>query len=119
MILADTSVWIQHFRDADRPLARGLSSGIILMHPWVIGELACGNVPRRKTTMLDLGRMPKCKVALDAEVLRLLETHRLWGHGLGWVDLHLLASTLLSGCRLRTLDKRLAKAASDLGVGMA
>jgi hypothetical protein len=87
------------------------------MHPFVAGELACGNLRDRASILGDLDALPGSKLASNAEVLYLIEEHRLWGRGLGWIDAHLLASALLSGSRLWTLDARLAKAAAELGLG--
>ncbi len=116
MLLADTSVWIQHFRENNRKLAESLRRGLVLMHPCVLGELACGNLKKRAGTLEDLQTLPPAFAASDDEVLSLIERRRLWGRGLGWVDAHLLAAALLSGCRLWTLDKRLAEAAGALGL---
>ena len=117
MLLADTSVWIEHFRHGRAALVDRLMEGIVLIHPFVAGELACGSLKNRSDTLADLFALPHATAASDSEVLQLIEDHRLWGRGLGWIDAHLLASALLSNCRLWTLDVKLAKAASDLGVG--
>jgi predicted nucleic acid-binding protein len=116
MILADTSVWIHHFRQGEPKLARYLVNGMVLMHPFVAGELACGNLKHRASTLSNLLTLPAAVRANDLEVLRLIEDRRLWARGLGWTDIHLLASALLSKCGFWTLDKRLAKAAHDLGL---
>jgi predicted nucleic acid-binding protein len=116
MLLADTSVWVQHFRRGDTELADRLSEGLVLMHPFVSGELACGNLKARVQTLSDLSALPSARVASDSEVRHLIETRRLWGRGLGWVDIHVLASALLSHCRFRTLDKKLGEAAAALGL---
>jgi hypothetical protein len=86
------------------------------MHPFVAGELACGNLNLKHRTeiLCDLAALPAATRASDAEVMRLVYDRRLWGRGLGWIDMHLLASALLSHCRLWTLDKPLATAASEL-----
>jgi hypothetical protein len=117
MVLVDTSVWIQHFRRGEPVLIDRLSEGFVLMHPFVSGELACGNLRHRSEVLADLHALPPANLASNAEVLRLIEDRRLWGRGLGWVDLHLLASALLSDCGFWTLDQRLAVAAKDLGLG--
>ena len=114
MILADTSVWIQHFRHGEPALAGFLSDGLVLMHPFVCGELACGNLKNRSTVLSDLHALPSATSATTTEVLALIESRRLWGRGLGWVDAHLLASALLSHCAFWTLDKQLVEAAVDL-----
>jgi hypothetical protein len=116
MILADTSVWVAHFRYGEPRLADHLSQGLVLMHPWVCGELACGNLRNRERVLADLHALPTATMAADSDALTLIEDRKLWGRGLGWIDVHLLASALLSGCRLWTLDKRLAGATSDLGL---
>src|SRR5579863_4845772 len=118
MLLADTSVWIQHFRRGEPTLAARLSEGLVLMHPFVSGELACGNLKTRAAVLSNLNALPAAKVASNAEVLQLIEERRLWGRGLGWVDMHLLASALLSHCRFRTLDKKLGEAAAELGLDL-
>jgi predicted nucleic acid-binding protein len=117
MVLADTSVWIGHFRHGEPKFADLLSKGLVLMHPFVSGELACGNLKDRAAILADLHALLLAKVASNSEVLQLIEHRRLWGRGLGWIDAHLLASALLSSCRLWTLDTRLAKAAVELGLG--
>jgi predicted nucleic acid-binding protein len=114
VILADTSVWIQHFRQGDPALADRLAEGAVLIHPWIYGELACGNLKNRSVILSSLKALPRAKLAEDPEVLQLIEDRRLWGRGLGWVDMNLLASALLSNCRIWTRDKRLEHAARDL-----
>lgn len=114
MILADTSVWIDHLRQGHPRLAKSLSEGLILMHPFVSGELACGNLHNRAVVLSDLNALPAAKLASNVEVFHLVEVRKLWGRGLGWIDVHLLASAMISNCDLWTLDKRLARAASDL-----
>ncbi|HTW63320.1 MAG TPA: hypothetical protein VME17_01840 [Bryobacteraceae bacterium] len=93
-----------------------LLDGQIIMHPFVIGEIACGNLKSRKSVLSDLRRLPSAIVADQVEVLGFLELYRLFGKGIPWVDVHLLASTRLSGCRLWTLDKTLAAAATQLRI---
>lgn len=86
------------------------------MHPFVLGELACGSFKNRAVILSDLQELPSANPASTAEALQLIEDRRLWGRGLGWVDVHLLASALLSDCGLWTLDKRLGRAAAELGL---
>lgn len=117
MILADTSVWVNHFRQGDPHLQQALLDHKILMHPFVLGEIACGSLHRRTQTMSDLQRIPQAVCAEQQEVLHLLEQHRLFSQGIGWIDAHLLASALLSRCRLWTLDSRLQEAAKRLKLG--
>ena len=116
MVLADTSVWIQHFRQGEPALAARLIKGLVLMHPFVSGELACGNLRNRTAILSDLQTLPPASLASNAEVLRLIEDRQLWGRGLGWIDLHLFASAMLSKCEFWTLDKRLARAGKELGL---
>jgi predicted nucleic acid-binding protein len=117
MLLVDTSVWIAHFRHGEPRLALSLSEGIVLMHPWISGELACGNLKNRAEILADLAELPTAKQASDEETFAFLEAHKMWGRGLGWMDIHLLASSMLSRCGLWSLDKRLAHAAVELGIG--
>lgn len=117
MVLADTSVWVELLRRGEPILADRLSEGLVLMHPCVLGELACGNLKNRTAVLSDLNRLPLAKQNTPGDALHLIESHRLWGKGLGWVDMNLLASALISNCRLWTRDKRLESTARDLGIG--
>jgi predicted nucleic acid-binding protein len=116
MILADTSVWVAHFRESVPLLQEFLIDNRVLMHPWVIGELACGTLPRRPQVLRWLGRIPAAEVARDGEVLTLIEDKHLWGKGIGWVDAQLLASALITECELWTRDERLHGEAKRLGL---
>ena len=114
MVLVDTSVWIDHLRRGNRGLADRLDRMSVLPHPLVIGELACGSLENREEIFGLLSALPMALVAEHDEVLLLLDDERLYGRGLGWVDVHLLASARLTVCALWTLDKSLAKAAGAL-----
>ena len=116
MILADTSVWIEHFRRGLPRFEQELHHNRVLIHPVVIGELATGNLSHRKSTLAFLHRLPAAKPAASEEGLVFLESHRLFGQGIGWNDVQLLASTRLSNAMLWTVDKRLAEASRRLGV---
>ncbi|HEX6161228.1 MAG TPA: PIN domain-containing protein [Thermoanaerobaculia bacterium] len=117
MILVDTSVWVDHFRKGVSALAQSLDDGEILMHPFVIGELACGNLKDRTEVLHLLHALPSATVADDAETLLFIEHRMLMGRGIGYVDAHLLAAVALTpDARLWTRDKRLAAVASDLGL---
>ncbi len=116
MVLADTSVWVAHFREGLPGLVNLLEFDGILIHQLVIGELACGNLSNRRQTIEYLGSLPLAIGVSDPELMALIEQRRLWGRGLGWVDVSLLASALVSNCPLWTLDRRLAKAARELGI---
>lgn len=116
MVLVDTSVWVEHFRQGHARLAGMLAEASVLMHPFVAGELACGNLKNRTGILTDLSALPSATRASDDEVLHLIENHSLWGRGIGWIDAHLLTSALLSNCQFWTLDKKLDEAARDAGV---
>jgi len=117
MILVDTSVWVNHFRQSNPQLSKLLVDGYVLMHPFVIGELACGNLRSRQKVLSDLQRLPSAVSADHDEVLGFLDQHRLFGAGIAWIDAHLLASARLSHCRLWTLDVHLLTAATRLHIG--
>lgn len=117
MILVDTSVWIDHFRRGNARLVAALEWQQVVTHPFVIGELACGEMIDRSETMTRLQTLPVTPVATDAEVLSLIESRRLMGRGLGYMDVHMLAAALLSPeLTLWTLDTPLASAAERLGI---
>jgi predicted nucleic acid-binding protein len=117
VILADTSVWIDHFRKPEVELERRLQTGAIALHPYVIGELALGPLPARKQTLVLLDLMPQLPVAQQNEVRQLIEVHSLYHQGLGLSDAHLLASTLIQpGAELWTRDRNLRRVARKLGV---
>jgi predicted nucleic acid-binding protein len=117
VILVDTSVWIRHFRDRDPTLTELLERGAALTHAFVIGELALGNLRQRELVSRMLLRLPAASVATNAEVLRFIDHNALFGRGIGYVDVHLLAATrLTAGSQLWTLDKRLNEAAVQLGM---
>lgn len=116
MILVDTSVWVDHLRRGDARLVALLESASVLIHPFVIGEIACGSLANRGNVLGLLQDLPSAAVAEADEVLAFIERHRLWGMGVGYIDAHLLASVSLTGhARLWTRDKRLRSAASALG----
>lgn len=117
MILVDTSVWIHHLRKGDRELTRLLNEGVVLCHPFVIGELACGNLKNRVEILSLLAALPSSSLASHAEGLHLVTERKLAGRGIGWIDVHLLASALLSKCTLWTKDKALGAVAAALEIG--
>jgi predicted nucleic acid-binding protein len=116
MILVDTSVWIEHLRAGNQRLKTLLFDEQVLCHPFVVGELACGTLQKRGEILSMLKALPKAQLLEHEEVLSFIEARRLYGRGIGWVDAHLLASTLLTGCALWTLDKPLRRAAAALNV---
>ncbi len=117
MILVDTSVWIEHLRRGVPDLVRRLDAGEVLGHLLVTGELAMGNLADRAEVLGSLQSLPQATVASDAEVMAMIEIHRLHGQGIGYADAHLLASTMLSGdARLWTHDRRLQACAARLDV---
>ena len=120
MILVDTSVWTDHLRVGDADLVTLLNSSRVLMHPFVLGELACGNLRDRNEVLALLKDLPRVAIATDDEVLFFIERHTLMGHGIGYVDAHLLAAVILSGAtRLWTRDKRLQAVALSLVLAYA
>jgi len=116
MILVDTSVWIEHLRSGHAALVEQLEDGWVRCHPFVIGELACGQLTDREEVISLLRALPAVEMADHEEVLDFIETHDLAGSGLGYVDMHLLASAMLCGVEMWTLDRRMSDAASRLGV---
>ena len=118
MILADTSIWVDHLRRGSGHLSDLLETGQIVCHPFVIGELACGRLKPREEILGLLSTLPSATQASHEEVLAVVREHRLDGQGLGWIDAHLLASARLAGCRLWSGDKALMRAAKSLGVGV-
>jgi predicted nucleic acid-binding protein len=117
VILVDTSVWVEHLHVGNENLAALLNGGEVLGHPFVIGELALGNLRPRNPFLSDLRGLPQAIVAEDEEVLRLIDRHALFGRGIGYVDAHLLAATrLTAGSKLWTRDRRLHAVAAQLGL---
>lgn len=115
MILVDTSVWIHHFRRTEPQLVDALNRDEVLTHPFVVGELACGNLRNRREILELLGRLPSAPVATQEEVLKFIENRTLMRRGIGFIDVHLLASAALSDtARLWTKDKRLNQVARSL-----
>lgn len=115
MILVDTSVWIDHLRVGVKELESQLKNCSVLLHPFVIGELACGNLCNRNEVLSLMGDLPRVKVATDPEVLYFIEEQELMGKGIGYIDAHLLASVALSApAMLWTRDKRLNLVASAM-----
>ena len=117
MVLVDTSVWVDHLRSSEPEIAFLVDRRQIVIHPMVIGELACGNLSNRNEVLRYLARLPRMPVATDEEVLFFIEHHRLMGSGIGYVDAHLLvASVLHSTTRLWTRDRRLMSITDELDI---
>lgn len=114
MVVVDTSVWVSHFRNSSVQLQKLLLDREVLCHPFIIGELACGRLHNRKEILSLLQNLPQAQTAEHEEILALIEYKKLFGLGIGLVDIHLLASALLTKVALWTLDKRLRKVAVKL-----
>jgi len=116
MVLVDTSVWVSHLREGNTELASLLNDGRVLCHPLIMGELACGNLKDRAVILSFLQLLPVSMEAEHEEVLSFIENNRLMRKGMGYVDVHLIASALLTGVPIWTLDKKLAHAAEGLHI---
>jgi hypothetical protein len=117
MILVDTSVWIDHLRKKGGSLATMLEANLVLIHPFIIGELACGNLRNRGGLLAHLNELPRITVATDSEVLHFIQHGNLMARGVGYLDMHLLASVQLHGhASLWTSDKRLAAISQELSL---
>jgi predicted nucleic acid-binding protein len=117
VILVDTSIWVEHLRDGNERLSALLGSGEVLGHPFVIGELALGNMRQREPVLHAYRRLPPVTVAADEEVLRFIDRQALFGRGIGYVDAHLLAAArLMPGAKLWTHDRRLHAVATQLSL---
>lgn len=117
MILADTSIWVDHLRGGHPEIDRLLHQSRLMTHPFVVAEVALGSISQRQTKLMLMDMLPQAVVATPGEVRRLIESHRLFGTGVGFVDVHLLASCLLTpGTVLWTRDTRLNAAAKFAGI---
>ena len=119
MMLVDTSVWIDHFRQGDAALTTALEAGQVWMHSFVLGELACSNLRSRVEVLSLLQALRPMPLSTDKEVLFFIDQHELMGRGVGYVDVHLLASARLVGTLLWTRDKRLHAVAAEMGLAHA
>lgn len=117
MILADTSVWVEHLRRGRPRLASLLGAAQVLCHPFIVGEIACGHLRNRGEILELLSSLPSLGKATDDEALHFIERNRLQGSGLGLIDMHLLASCAMAHVPLWTLDTKLGRSAAQIGVG--
>jgi predicted nucleic acid-binding protein len=119
MLLVDTSIWVDHLRQGDSLLSKALGQGMVAVHEWVIGELACGHLRNRDEVLALLQDLPHGPLATHHEVLTLIHSEGLMGQGVGYVDVHLLASCRLGSLQLWTRDPRLKRLASTLVIAAA
>lgn len=117
MVLVDTSVWVSHLRKGNTGLETLLNDGDVICHPFIVGELACGNLKNRSEILSLLRALPIATQAEHEEVMQFIENYRLMGKGLGYIDMHLLASALLTKVPLWTLDRKLKWVSLELGLG--
>ena len=116
MVLVDTSVWVAHLRKGNIGLEALLNEGHVVCHSFIVGELACGNLKNRSETLSLLYALPMATHAEHDELMQFIENHGLMGKGLGYIDMHLLASAILSKVPLWTLDKKLNQVSLKLGL---
>jgi predicted nucleic acid-binding protein len=116
MILVDTSVWVSYFRDGNAAMAELLNNGDVACHPFIIGELACGNLKNRNEILALLQLLPQIPPAEHGEVMHFIERNRLMGKGLGYIDVHLAAAATLATVPIWTLDKCLDDINKELGI---
>ena len=116
MVLVDTSVWVSHLRYGNGDLQKLLRNGEVVCHPFIVGELACGNLKNRHEILTYLQSLPMAILAEDEEVLEFIENNKLMGKGLGYIDVHLVASAVLANVPLWTLDKTLDKFTDKIGI---
>jgi predicted nucleic acid-binding protein len=114
MVLVDTSVWVEHFRSGHIGLENLLNKCHVVCHQFIIGELACGNLANRPEILSLLQALPMANHAEHEEVMHFIENHSLMGKGLGYIDMHLIVSALLTKVPLWTLDKKLKEVSSKL-----
>ena len=116
MVLVDTSVWVSHLRHENEDLQQLLLDGEVVCHPFIVDELACGNLKNRHEILTYLQSLPMTILAEDEEVLKFIEANQLMGKGLGYIDVHLIASAVLTNVLLWTLDKTLDKFTDKIGI---
>ncbi len=116
MVLVDTSVWVSHLRSGNSRLQKLLEDGRVAIHPFIIGELACGNISNRTEIISLMQSLPMLDVIEQEELLLFIEHNRMMGIGLGFVDVHLVAAAMLAGIPLWSQDKKLRRACSRLNI---
>ncbi len=117
MVLVDTSVWVSHLREGNIDLEELLNDGDVVCHPFIVGELSCGNLKNRAEILSLLQALPMSIQAEHDEVMKFIENNQLMGKGLGYIDVHLLAAASLTGVLIWTLDKKLDEMSTELGIG--
>jgi hypothetical protein len=118
MVIVDTSVWVSHLRAGNVTLERLLNKGSVICHPFIIGELACGNIRNRSEILSLLQALPMAIQAEHEEIMEFIEHNQLMGKGLGYVDIHLIASAILTGVPIWTFDKMLDQVSSQFGLSL-
>lgn len=118
MVLVDTSVWVLHLQKGNIGLERLLNEGDVVCHPFIVGELACGNLKNRAEILSLLQTLSVATLVEHEEVMHFIENYQLMGRGLGYIDIHLLASALLTEVPIWTLDKKLDEVATELGISL-
>ena len=116
MVLVDTSVWVEHLRSGNTGLENLLNSGSVVCHLFIVGELACGNLSNRVEILSLLQALPLANHAEHEEVMHFIDNYSLMGKGLGYIDMHLLVSAILTKVPIWTLDKKLREVSSKLGL---
>lgn len=116
MVLVDTSVWVAHLRNGNIGLETLLNEGYVVCHPFIAGELACGNLKNRAEILSLLQALPVTTHVEHEEVMKFIEDHTLMGKGLGYIDIHLIASAILTEIPLWTVDKKLNEVSLKLGI---
>jgi len=116
MVLIDTSIWVAHLQKGIGGLEALLNEGDVICHPFIVGELACGNLKNRAEILSLLQTLPMAIHAEHEEVMHFIENYSLMGKGLGYIDMHLLASAMLTKVPVWTLDKKLSTISSKLGL---
>ena len=117
LILVDTSVWIKHLREGDKDLAELLEQGLVVCHPFIIGEIACGGIKNRLEIINLLSYLPSTEVLDHNDIMNFIENRNIMNKGVGYIDIHLLGSALVSDTPLWTFDKALRKIALQLSIG--